>query len=138
MLPRCFYLLLVLSAVACDAGRGILDETRTYSVIVPPFETAEACSAVTDAIFNCEPSITLCDNGGYILAVTDILNEGRYTIDGHDLIATQDGSGDGPTTIHAALTDETMKSSDLPYGTWKRRDTLDTDDCANLEQRTWW
>ena len=95
------------SLAACSEEGFSIDETTVYAAVPPPFETAAQCREVADPLYNCEPTLTLCPDGGFQLLVTDILNGGTYEIDGDELRGTLDGDG--------------LRSADLPFGDWRRR-----------------
>lgn len=87
--------------VACDHGADVFDEPLVYAIqlVEPPTGTlpptvadCEAAQPDPGGLFiNCWRTLTLCPDGRAELLVTDIVNGGRYHIDGPALVATSAG-----------------------------------------------
>ena len=74
--------------------------------------------------------------------MTDVVDEGRWHLDGEDLVAEMANPNDVPAHFTLRLVDDTVESAALAgEHPWElvdaERETLDTD-CAFLEGRTWW
>jgi hypothetical protein len=100
---------------ACGGSPSRLADNVSYQQLADGFDTIEQChTATAGATFNCYHLLELCSNGGYILVVTDIANEGRYTLAGQTVNAVQSGGVDGPPSFTATLRDDgTLTSPQL-------------------------
>lgn len=128
----------VLALSACGSSATV--KTTQFQQLVEGFATLAECEAATQGSgFNCMRSLTLCDNGGFTLIVTDIVNEGRYDLDGEDVTATRASPGDGPSTFSLTLNATGFESPELGSTNPWRKTTADASgECAALEGRTWW
>ena len=133
-----------------DAGDAIsprvVGQDMLFTQLDDGFDTLEACLAATaGSVFNCNHALTLCKNGGFVLVVTDIANEGSFVEEGKTLRAFTSGSGDGPREFSLILDGDALTSRELSGRyLWNRRElTADQarridEDCSSLEGRTWW
>jgi hypothetical protein len=135
--------LLLSIACSCSGGSSAANETVAYQQLVEGFPDLATCLAMTEGeLFNCTRSLTLCSNGGFELVVTDIVNEGLYTVEDRRIVATLAAPGDAPETFTFVPIPDGLESPELggthpwrPSGT--EADQLD-ETCAALEGRTWW
>jgi hypothetical protein len=128
--------------VACGGGSSSVDEDVEYQQLVDGFPDLETCLAETEGeLFNCTRWLVLCANGGFELVVTDIVNEGLYTIDGDVITLRLESPGDAPDKITFRESGEGLASSQLGGSqpwlvTATGTESLESS-CSALEGRTW-
>lgn len=102
--PRTLLPLGLVVVAACD-GPGPFDELRIYAHDLveaqtgTPALTIEACAAAQpDPTFfaNCWQTLVLCPSGAATMLLTDIVEDGVYTVDGRDLEVRRGRDGDVP------------------------------------------
>lgn len=149
--PRLALVLALASAPGCGddgAPAGVDASTstdRSFTQLVGAFDDLATCQAQAPEGLNCLRSLALCANGGYVLVVTDITNEGTYTTAGASVTATQRAPGDGPDTFTLTLTASGFTSPELDGRHPWTLEALDAeaarllaDECDSLTGRTWW
>jgi hypothetical protein len=129
-------------------GGGGVAADRVYERLVDGFESEEACEQATAGTgFNCLNSLVLCQNSGFTLVVTDIINEGRCEPSGGSLLCTVLGPGDlgSGTELTVAPGDGTAEIAELagdhPWVELERTEAeaaSTADSCNALTGRTWW
>ncbi|MBA3499345.1 MAG: hypothetical protein M4D80_09850 [Myxococcota bacterium] len=132
------YLAITITLASCSGSSSL--ETTTFEQLVDGFATLGECEAATQGSgFNCKRTLTLCDNGGFTLIVTDIVNEGRYDLDGKDVTATRASPGDGPSMFSLTLNASGFESPELAGANPWAKTTVDaSSECSTLEGRMWW
>jgi hypothetical protein len=147
-LRRILCLTALLGIAACGDAVETVDENTRYVQLSDDFETLEACQAAAGgSAFACVRRLTLCTNGGYTLNVTDISNEGVYSIEGDTIVGRQGGAGDGPERFTGKLGPgrTSFTSPELSGRHPWRKVTLQgeerlrvDEDCEVLPGRDWW
>ena len=130
---------------ACTEGARTLPSDRSFTQLVDGAATHEQCIANAPPGFNCLHRLELCANGGFMLVVTDIINEGSYEVSGSSVSAVMRSPGDGPETFELTLTTEGFTSAELAgQHPWLEREVFESDrerlatSCASLTGRHWW
>jgi len=86
----------------------------SFQQLVDGFATLESCEASTSRTSSrCMRTLTLCENGRYVLVTIDAINKGRYDRDGDRVRAKQRGPGDGPGTFSLTLSANSFESREL-------------------------
>jgi hypothetical protein len=83
---------------ACNEA---VDEPTRYSRVPPEFEDEASCLEAFDGelIFSCGQSLDLCPDGRVSMVMSDVINEGTYTIMGHELTARFELHADVPEQV---------------------------------------
>lgn len=135
-------------AAAVDAGgpdASTLTGNRRFAQLIDGYDDLPRCQAEAPPGLNCLRWLELCANGGFVLVVTDIVNEGTYVMAGSAVTATRQAPGDGPASFTLTLGAAGFTSPELAGRHPWSIDTLDADEarglaesCAALTGRTWW
>lgn len=126
---RSSLLLLPVLFGACDSGADVFDAPRVYAYDLveaqtgTPAETAADCEAAQPdpggLYVNCWQTLTLCPSGRAELLVTDIVNGGRYRVDGDVLRVTfSDPSEVGPAATFRLSADRQSAVYEATGETW--------------------
>jgi hypothetical protein len=124
-------------------SKKVITTDLQFQQLVDDALDLETCRAETAGTgFNCLRALTVCANGGFLLIVTDIVNEGRYTASNGVHVADRKSPGDGPAQFTFTLTGDMLESTELAGDhSWERGNTAAdslADACGALEGRFWW
>jgi hypothetical protein len=128
-------------------GQGVTSD-RSYARLVDDFGSEEACLQATSGTgFNCNNGLVLCQNSGFALLLTDIINEGRCTPNGESLLCTVLGPGDlaEDTKLTVTLGNATVDIPEIAgVHPWVEHEmtpdrvAYTADVCEAMTGRFWW
>lgn len=133
----------LVSLVACDIGTDVFDEPRIYAFDLVEAQTGTPALTVADCeaaqpdpgglFVNCWQTLTLCPDGRAELMVTDIVNGGRYRVDGASLVVTFTGPSEvGPRATFRLADDRQSAVYEATGETWVLWDA-DDERAASVE-----